>query len=94
MVGSLGLSRFNLMLLAGIWGWVMVRAGLWVVIELPGVVGVSSRWSRIGGATLVAAGIFIFAYFTRRCFPQANSRVKLICEVAPWIGLVGFVIGG
>lgn len=83
-----------LLLISGAMGWVMVWMGLWVVLELPHVLDVSSRWYRTGGAALIAGGIFIFAYCAARCFPRADPRLKLACELTPWIGLVGFVIGG
>ena len=80
--------------LAGLWGWVMVRSGLWMVLEPPHVSDVSSRWFRVVGAVLVASGLFVFLLAARYCFPLASGKLKLVFELLPWIGLGVVVIGG
>ena len=83
-----------LLALTGLWGWVMVQSGLWMVLELPHVSDVSSRWFRVVGAALIASGLFVFLLAARYCFPLASWKVKLVLELLPWIGFGAVVIGG
>ena len=87
-------TRSLLVLLTGLWAWVMVHSGFWVATELPHVLGVSSRWFGTGGVALIAAGVFIFLLAAGRCFPLASPKVRLGFEILPWIGLGVAVIGG
>ena len=88
------LIRTALLLFGGLWAWVLVCIGPRLILEPLHVGDVSSRWRNIECATSVAAGIFLFLLVARLCFPLANRKVKLVLEIAPWIGLGGFVIGG
>ncbi len=86
--------RTTMLLLAGAWAWLLVCVGPRLVLELPHVGDVSSRSWKVECATFVAAGIFVFLLAARRCFPLASPKVKLACEITPWIGLGGFILGG
>ena len=88
------LFRTLFLLCTGVWAWVMVCYGPRLILELPHAGDVSSRWRNVGCAVFMAAGIFVFLFAAGRCFPLASRRVKLVCEIAPWIALGGFVIGG
>jgi hypothetical protein len=88
------LIRTTMLLVAGLWAWLLICVGPRLVLELPHVADVSSRWWKLECAAFVAAGIFVFLLAAGQCFPLASPKVKLACEIAPWIGLGGFVIGG
>ena len=88
------LTSLIFLVIAGLLGWDLVCYGPRLILELPHAGDVSSRWQLIGCATFIAAGIFVFLLAAGRCFPLASRKVKLVCEIAPWIALGGFVIGG
>jgi hypothetical protein len=98
-IGSVTVSthqaiRTTMLLLTGAWAWFLVCVGPNLILHNAQVGDVSSRWSKVECAASVAAGIFVFLVAARRCFPLASPKVKLACEITPWIGLGGFVIGG
>jgi hypothetical protein len=93
-VASHRVTRANLLLVAGAWAWVMICIGPRLVLELPGLIGVSSRWLPLGCAGFIASGVFIFIWSVGRCFPLASPKVKLSFELLPWFGLAGFALGG
>ncbi len=86
--------RTLMLLLAGVWAWTLVCIGPSLVGEHPHAGDVSSRWWKDACAAFIAAGIFVFLIAARRCFPLASPRLKLACELTPWIGLGGFILGG
>lgn len=87
--------RTVMVLLAAAWAWTLVCVVPNLILrEHPYAGDVSSRWTKEQCALSVAAGIFLFLIAARRCFPLASPRLKLACELTPWIGLGGFVLGG
>src|SRR4051812_28552176 len=76
------------------WGWVLVVCAPALVLKLPQVSDVSSRWVPVWCATCVAAGLGLFACVIGLGFPMASTRVKLAVELLPWFGLGGFALAG
>lgn len=88
------LSRTLLLAVFGVWGWVLVRIGLWRLVAGPHARDADTRLDRALGAALAAAGVFVFAWAASRCFPRASPKVTITAEVAPWVGLAAFLLGG
>jgi hypothetical protein len=84
--------RGMLLLLALVWGWVLVCLGPLLVAKLPQFSDVSSRWLHLLDAACVASGVFVVAFFASGCFPRANWKLRFACELIPlsWLGFVLF----
>lgn len=100
--------RTLFILVVGAWALAMVYTGLGVLLDGHGLIpdpsiaastlttGPTSpaRWLRVGALVLVSGGVFVFALAAGRCFPLASQRVKLMCELSPWVAaLLVLVVG-
>lgn len=90
----LGLTRLFFLTIFSAWALVMVYVGLSVLLGPVATPEISARWLRVAALGLVAGGVFIFALLAARCFPQANPQVTLSFELAPWVLMLGVLIGG
>ncbi len=84
--------RGLLLVLAFVWGWVLVCLGPPLAAKLPQFLDVSSRWLHLLSAAFIASGVFVVAFFASGCFPRANWKLRFACELIPlsWLGFVIF----
>lgn len=100
LVLKTGLSRMSrwiaktlLVMSASAWSLVLVVVGVLMMGEWPERFGFWVKPWLGCGAAMACAGVFLFAVTCGRVFPLANRRVKAMFEVAPWLALLGTLIG-